>query len=434
MRSKFLHCAAIAAVGLSSWLAPMAHAAGAKDKDPKKKPAELHADEKSMKKQTQWEDKIMGPDTKRAELEKIARARAVNEKAEKDKERQAALEAAAPPAPSKAAAPGKKNDKSEVNLLSDSADTGGKAEPSRGISPKLETEAAREAPKPVKHADDKFIDKLLRDEDAPKKHASAADDKELENLLAGAKEKPHKKGDSIDDLLKAGDKAPAMPAPRVQSGGLPEWAKQPEISSPPPPIAVRAVPKKKDDSGVIHVVQGAAGNAPAVVSTPPAPAPVAARSGRGKAGKAGGAAAAQQVVWSDPFAEKKPGNSSPKKEPASRPSAPSTSEGGAWSDPFAEPAESRKAGRKGASAPTPASAPKRRDAEKADPGTRPATWKDPFTKATVPVPPRAPVAMREPAKGESSKWEIAARRPAARTPSADAHAAGGWGVLKKRAH
>lgn len=433
MRSKFLRCAAIAAVGLSSWLAPDAHAAGAKDpnKDPKKKPAELHADDKSMKKQTQWEDKIMGPDTKRAELEKIARARAVNEKAEKDKERQAALEAAAPPPPKAEPVKGK-GSKGEVNLLSDSDDTGAKAEPTRGISPKLETEAAREAPKPVKHTDDKFIDKLLRDEDAPKKRASAADDKELENLLAGAKEKPHKKGDSIDDLLKAGDKAPAMPAPRVQSGGLPEWAKQPEISSPPPPpVAVHVTPKKKDDSGVIHVVQGAAGNAPAIVSSTPAPAaaPVASRPTRGKAGKG---AAAQQVVWSDPFAEKKTAGAAPKKEPASRASAaPSDSN---WSDPFAEP-ESRKATRsKGASAPAPTAAPaKRRDAEKAEPGTRPATWKDPFTKVTVPVPPRAPVAMRELGKGESSKWEIAARRPAARTPSSESHAASGWGVLKKRA-
>jgi hypothetical protein len=429
MRSKFLRCAAIAAVGFSSWLAHAAHAAGAKDpsKDPKKKPAELHADDKSMKKQTQWEDKIMGPDTKRAELEKIARARAVNEKAEKEKERQAALEAAAPPPPKAEPTKGK-GSKSEVNLLSDSDDTGAKAEPSRGISPKLETEAAREAPKPVKHADDKFIDKLLRDEDAPKKHASATDDKELENLLAGAKEKPHKKGDSIDDLLKAGDKAPAMPAPRVQSGGLPEWAKQPEISSPPPaPVAVRVTPKKKDDSGVIHVVQGAAGNAPAVVSPPPA-APVASRSTRGKAGKG---AAAQQVVWSDPFAEKKAVGSAPKKEAASRPSAAPSD--GNWNDPFAEP-ESRKAtSRKGASAPAPATPTKRRDAEKAEPGTRPATWKDPFTKATVPVPPRAPVAMRELGKGESSKWEIAARRPAARTPASESHTASGWGVLKKRA-
>jgi hypothetical protein len=426
MRSKFLRCAAIAAVGLSSWFAPCALAADAKgsSKDSKKKPAELHADEKSIKKQTQWEDKIMGPDTKRAELEKIARARAVNEKAEKEKERQAALEAAAPSPPKAEPAKGK-GSKSEVNLLSDSDDTGAKAEPGRGISPKLETEAAREAPKPVKHADDKFIDKLLRDEDAPKKHASATDDKDLENLLAGAKEKPRKKGDSIDDLLKASDKAPAMPAPRVQSGGLPEWAKQPEISSPPPPpIAVHVTPKKKDETGVIHVVQGAAGNAPAIVSPPPA-----ARPTRGKGGKG---AAAQQVVWSDPFAEKTSVVAAPKKEAASRPSAAPSDSG--WNDPFAEPEARKATSRRGASAPAPTAAPaKRRDAEKTDPGTRPATWKDPFTKATVPVPPRAPVAMRELGKGESSKWEIAARRPAARTSSSDSHAASGWGVLKKRA-
>src|SRR5947209_10626523 len=56
---------------------------------------------------------VMGPDDKRAELQKIARARAINEKAEKEKEKQAALEVAAP-APK--AGPAKK---SEVNLRSE---------------------------------------------------------------------------------------------------------------------------------------------------------------------------------------------------------------------------------------------------------------------------------------------------------------------------
>jgi hypothetical protein len=40
--------------------------------------------------------------------------------------------------------------------------------------------------------------------------------------------------------------------------------------------------------------------------------------------------------------------------------------------------------------------------------------------------------MRELSKNESSKWEIATRRPA-RASASDAHPATGWGVLKKRA-
>ena len=156
MRSKLLVCTAIAAAGMSSaWFAPVAHAASKRaaaaqksreQKDQKEKsakPTELRADDKSMTKQLQWEDRVMGPDSKRAELDKIARAHAITEKAEKDKEKQAALEATAPaPRPEKAK-------KAEVALpsMSDekpSADEGRAHE----ISPKLET-AAAQAPVPA---------------------------------------------------------------------------------------------------------------------------------------------------------------------------------------------------------------------------------------------------------------------------------------------
>src|SRR4051812_35087299 len=116
MRSKSSFSAAIVLAGVCTWsplgITRAAHAAGPKGKASaadkqsaadKKKAAELHADERSMKKQLQWEDKVMGPDDKRAELDKIARAHAINEKAEKEKERQAALEPVAP-APTKASA------------------------------------------------------------------------------------------------------------------------------------------------------------------------------------------------------------------------------------------------------------------------------------------------------------------------------------------
>jgi hypothetical protein len=436
MRSKFLASAAIASLSVFGAYASLAHAAGAKSKDKDAaavKPRELHADDKSIKKQTQWEDNVMGPDSTRKELDKIARARAVNAKAAQDKEKQAAIEPA--PAPKAAPTPAKKN---EVSLIAPE-----KNEPARAhdISPQLETAAAQKPVPAAKPADDRFIDKLLRDEDAPsKKHASSSNDKELENLLAGVKDKPgRKKGDSIDDVLKNADKGPAMPAPRAQTGGLPEWAKQPEIAPtpapapPPAPVAVVKAPSKPQP-GVIQVVQGAAGNAPAIVtpakSSAPS-APVAAKAGRKVA------PAAKPANWSDPFADKRPVASAQaaKKEPASRPAASTDS---SWNDPFAsEPSERKASRRTTTSAPAAPSAPAS-PPKKAEPAARPAGspgWKDPFTKAPA-EPTRAPVAMRELSKSESSKWEIAAHtghRSAPHATASETHAAGGWGVLKKRA-
>lgn len=450
MRSKLLVCTAIAAAGMSSaWFGSFAHAASSKraaaaqksrdQREQKQKDAsELHADDKSMKKQLQWEDKVMGPDSKRAELDKIARAHAINEKAEKDKEKQAALEAAAPaPKPEKAkkaevALPSMSDEKPSARA---SADEGRAHE----ISPKLET-AAAQAPVPAsKPADDKFIDKLLREEDAPsKKRASANDksDKELESLLAGAKDKPaagRKRADSVDSLLKNADKGPAMPAPRAQSG-LPEWAKQPEIASsaaPPQPVALRTTSPRND--GVIHVTQGAA-----VASVAPAPtrtAPPARGARRG--------AKASPVEWNDPFAEKKApsyATAEPKKVTASHPAAmPNAATSGSWNDPFADGADAHKTTTRRAApavSPTPAT-PARHNDKANDSGRAPAQggWKDPFTKAPS-EPTHTPVAMRELGKNESSKWEIATHHGSSSSSShtgSDAHASGGWGVIKKRA-
>jgi hypothetical protein len=433
MRSKLLAYAAISVLGVCTWFASSAHAAGAKDKA--KKANELHADDKSMKKQLQWEDKVMGPDSKRAELDKIARAAAINEKAAKEREQQAALEAAAP-APKSTTR--KVNARSEVALPSSDEERALDSDSGRHeISPKLSTTAAATPPPAVKPADDKFIDKLLRDETAGRKKSSTSD-KELESLLAGAKDKPsgHKKGDSVDDLIKSADKGPAMPAPRSQAA-LPEWARQPEIapdSSAAAPIASRVTSRNDArNDGVIHVVQGAA---PVAASTT--------RAGghRAVARTSSARTTTAPVAWSDPFADSKTvasreraGLAAPeatRKEPASHPSA--TTSGAAWSDPFADAPETRKTRRAAPSmAPTvPPSAPKRGD--KADPGTRPAGgtgWKDPFTKGDS-EPARTPVAMRELGKGESSKWDVAGRRPVARATASDSHV-GGWSVLKKRA-
>ncbi|HEY2730358.1 MAG TPA: hypothetical protein VGK52_10480 [Polyangia bacterium] len=432
MRSQFLVPAAIAAVGVCFWSTPAAHARPPADsaKGSTKKAAELHADEKSMKKQLQWEDNVMGPDSKRAELAKIARAHAINEKAEKEKERQAAMETTAP-AP-KVAPASKKNEKAEIAIPSTSAPEKNDRDANRphDISPKLTTEAAQAPPPAAKPADDKFIDKLLHEEDAPSKRHASASDRELDSLLSGAQEKPkatdRKRGDSVDDLIKSADKGPAMPAPRAQSGGLPEWAKQPEIASTSTSTTVSTKGSARN-SGVIQVVQGAAGPAPARAM------PASIRGGR----KA--AASKPPVAWSDPFADKKAVASSqaPKKEAASRPAS-STDSG--WNDPFADTGETRKSVRRGTPAAAPSSPAKRRDNDKSEPSTRPSggggndRWKDPFTKAPT-EPARAPaVAMRELGPRESSKWEIARRGPAtSRAPAPERHAASGWGVIKKRA-
>jgi hypothetical protein len=444
MRSKYLLCAAIAVTGVCTWFSSPARAADSKARAAdsraaeakekaaeKKKAAELDADERRIKKQFQWEEKVMGPDDKRATLDKIARAHAINEKAEKERAARDAREAAAPKP--QAVAPAKKN---EVSLPSVPDAKPVKAE----IAPKVEAFA----PPPVtKPADDKFIDKLLKEEQSANRKKTTANakggasDKELEHLLAGVKEKPtgrRGKGDMVDDLIKSADKGPAMPAPRA-AAALPDWTKTPDIAPtpPPPPAPVAVKPQPKND-GVIHVVQGSA-SAP---SERPAPVATATRAPAPTARKA--APAKSTVTWQDPFADKKTVASrdresftpaaAQKRESAARPAT----TGGAWSDPFAEP--ERKATRRAAPTTTssspsaaPPSAP-RRGEKSGEPAAHPAGWKDPFTKAPV-EPARTPVAMRELGKGESSKWEIATHHGGSRAAASDAHS--GWGVIKKRA-
>ena len=132
----------------------------------------------------------MGPDDKRAELDKIARAQAINkaaaEKAAKEKEKadaQAAKEAAAPKPQTS-----KRGGDVALPTLPDEDSGSGKSSKGKSseISPKLETAAAAAPPPPVKHGDDKFIDKLLTNDSGSKKHkASAADDKALDDLAGG---------------------------------------------------------------------------------------------------------------------------------------------------------------------------------------------------------------------------------------------------------
>jgi hypothetical protein len=443
MRSKLFACAAIALVSVSASVSPrfvsQARAANPKgkaaDKADKKSPTELHADDKSMKKQMQWEDKVMGPDSTKADLARVARAHALNEKAIKDREAQAAREAVAPPPPVVAKAPPKR---AEVALPSVSDGAGTKTDDSNRpheISPKLSSEEAKAPPPSVKPADDKFIDKLLRDEqETHAKKTSSASDRELEKLLAaGSGEKHARRGDDVDSILKKADSGPAMPAPRAPSA-LPAWTQQPDISPSRPvttvvaPIATKPQPKKNDD--VIHVVQGAAGGAVA-------PAPVAATPARPTRGTRSPTARMSSggSDWNDPFAE--PSTvasrdtapaSSGRKAPSSRPAAVT----GGWSDPFADKPETTRPQRPPATAPTAPAPSLKRGPRGGEPAAHPPGWKDPFTKAPVAAP-AAPVALREPAPGhlESARWEVAARHAPARATGGDSR--GGWGVLKKRA-
>ena len=101
MRSKLFLCAALVGTCVLGNWSPVARAADPKAK--KAKSGDSLSDDKVISKQMQWEDSVMGPDDKRAELDKIARAQAINkaaaEKAAKEKEKadaQAAKEAAAP--------------------------------------------------------------------------------------------------------------------------------------------------------------------------------------------------------------------------------------------------------------------------------------------------------------------------------------------------
>jgi hypothetical protein len=442
MRSSFLTCIAVVTLSLSPRLVSEVRAASPKGKaaskgDKKPAAAELHVDDKSMKKQMQWEDKVMGPDSTRADLARIARAHALNEKAIKDRDAQAAREAAAPPPPVVAKSAPKR---AEVALpsvsdgVSDNAKDKDNVRP-REISSKLASDEAKAPPPATKPADDKFIDKLLRDEQAAsasnKKKGGSASDRDLDRLLAGANEKRGGRRDDVDKLLKNADSGPAMPAPRAASA-LPAWTQQPDISSSPAPaVATVAAPvaskpqKKQVNDGVIRVVQGAAsGGAPSSTSVATAE-PASSRAGRSSRGPGSRSTAASN--WNDPFADSS-GSTPPatpvRRAAASRPAAASSE----WNDPFADKAEG-KTTRRSSSGGAPASAAPAKRGDK-DPASHPAGWKDPFTKGPF-AGPQPSIAMRDVGRGENARWELASHHAAPKVAAAETHQ--GWGVLKKRA-
>ena len=87
MRSRFLVCVALAGFALANGRS-VAQAADPKAK-PSKKKGDDSEDKTGIGKTLSWEEKVMGPDDKKSELDKIKQAQAINkaaqEKAERDK-------------------------------------------------------------------------------------------------------------------------------------------------------------------------------------------------------------------------------------------------------------------------------------------------------------------------------------------------------------
>jgi hypothetical protein len=428
MRSK-LSCLAAAMImcgALSS-----AHGA-----DPKKGAAKKKTSESldNFDKQMQWENNVMGPDDKKADMARLARAnalaKAAAEKAAAEKaaaEKQAAKEEVTRKPATKTAAP--------VLLATPEDENAGKSTKSKGtddsagheISPKLSTEEAMAPPPPVKPADDKFIDKLLKGE--PGKKKVVRNDDRLDDLLAkdkiAAAPKPRgKRADSVDDLLKSAEKQPDVVVSKPKT---PDWAKIDAPATPaPPPIAVRPTPKK--DDGVIHVVQGAAS-----ASNNPRPQMAAATPSRRAAqnntdtfdrrdsssdpfadsaprGRRASTVSARPASFADPFADGAPAPRSravappppPRPAPAPRAQPAARREAPAFHDPFSDP-------------PAPSKTVKR--TPEAKPAGR-SGFKDPFSDAAPPV------------HNRSKMVALSESHATAKHPSGSAKA-GNWAALKQ---
>ena len=479
MQSRsFLVCAALAGFALANGPSLVAHAADAKAKAKKKSDDASSEDKTGIGKTLQWEDKVMGPDDKKSELDKIRKAQEINkaaaEKAEREKAANAAREAKEREAAAKAGPTTQKRG-GDVALpsLPDEGPSGAKTAKHTDVSPKLETEAAKAPPPAMKPADDKFIDKLLKEASgSKKKKASTAEDQALVDMLAT--EKPSKatgkKGrkDGVDDLLDDAEKSGPMPEKKIKHE-TPEWAK-PEIrESAPAPIVAAPVKQPKRDDGIIRVVQGAAGSTPpgsarAAVSTttttrtPPPPsgsgtrkqtAGINSRPGEWadpfsdppsrKGGAKQVASAKRQVVDDDDFRPSPaPVRRAAAPAPASKREASRSSGSSDWNDPFADTDRKTTGTRRAAPSDS-------NKSNKAAPARGSGKWDDPFTsndsapaKSARPVvATREPAAAKQPAKKVAPapaphRTVAAAPAAAAEEPAAKGTPQGRWGILKKR--
>ena len=223
-----LVCAALAGFALANGPSSVAHAADPKAKT-RRRGDDLAEDKTGIGKTLQWEDKVMGPDDKKSELDKIRRAQEINkaaaEKAEREKAANAAREAKEKEAAAKAGPTTQKRG-GEVALptLPDEGPSKGKVKAKtrtsrRSSRPTPRSAAARaEAGRRQVHrqAAEGRVGRARRSE------ASATDDKALrrharvgEAEQAGVGKKGKK--DGVDDLLSDADKAAPMPETQGQA-------------------------------------------------------------------------------------------------------------------------------------------------------------------------------------------------------------------------
>src|ERR1051325_8236355 len=240
MRSK-LSCLTAAMIVFGT-LSPAAHAEPKGKGASKKKSNESF--ENNFDKQTQWENDVMGPDDKKAEMAKLARANALAKAAaEKAAAEKAAAEKQAARDEAKQQRSPASNSAAPVLLATPQDESAGKS--TKNVDKFAEEPPAAPPPPPPKPADDRFIDKMLKGEQSKKK--VVVNDAELNDLLAKDKIAPAakpkgKRVDSVDDLLRSAEKQPDVV---VRKEKTPDWAKvEPESTPRPVAMAPRPQPKK----------------------------------------------------------------------------------------------------------------------------------------------------------------------------------------------
>ena len=467
MRSRFLVCAALAGFALASGQSSSLTQPIRRQRDAKKKGDDLSEDKSGIGKTLQWEDKVMGPDDKGAELDKIRKAQAINkaaaEKAEKEKAANAAREAKEKEAAAKAGPTTQKRG-GEVALptLPDEGPSKGKGKAQHTeISPKLETEAAKTPPPTLKPADDKFIDKLLKEEGGTKKkRASTTEDKALIDMLASekpGKAAPGKKGkkDGVDNLLTDADKAAPMPRDEGQARdagvgeagdsrvGARRRRRHRPCRSEKPTTASSASSRARP----ARSSSGTAKPAVATTTTHARPGPAAGirhaqagrrrelaprRVGRPVLGSVPATRVASRSPPSARWSRKRKTSGrrvarARRPPPTSKREASRGSSSGDWDNPFSDGARKTTGTRRA----VPSEGPSK--PAKAAPA-RGGKWDDPFTSNAAPGKSGRPVvATREPVAKHNAKAAVTptSTHRVAAAPAA-APAQGRWGVLKKR--